>query len=269
MYREYWNLDQRPFDNTPDPAFFFKSAETAEIYARLLYALRSNSGAVMLTGDSGCGKTLITRTLIQDLEADSSECALVTSPYKNPLDFLREILYQLGENEVVDDHAQVLHRLSGLLYANFSAGKETAIIIDEGQLLESHEMLEQLRLLLNFQLNDAFLLTLVLVGQPELAQQVTEHPLLDERLSARAVLRPFAREEVGKYVEHRLDVAGRTEPIFAPAAIELIAQYSGGIPRRINQICDICLVIAFSRKVESVEEDLVYRLILNEEESRV
>ena len=269
MYREYWGLEQRPFDNTPDPTFLYKSPETMEVYARLLYALRSNSGAIMLTGDSGCGKTLMTRALIQDLDASSSEFALLTSPYKQPLDFLREILYQLGENEVAEDHAQIVHRLNGYLYDNFSAGKETAIIVDEGQLLADPQMFEQLRLLLNFQLNDAFLLTLVLVGQPQLAQQVMEHPQLDERLSARAVLRPFAREEVGKYVEHRLNVAGRKDPIFSHAALELVAQYSGGIPRRINQICDICLVIAFSRKVESVEEDLVYRLILNEEESRV
>ena len=270
MYRSYWKLLEKPFENTPDPRFLYKSAEILETYSRLLYAVRSNRGAVILTGDSGCGKTLLSRALIQELDPEKTDVALLANPCRNPEELLREILFQIGEEERDgEQRSQILHRLNALLYENFSAGKETVVVLDEAQLLEDDEFFEELTLLLNLQLNDAFLLTFVLVGHPSLAERIRENEPLDERLSARGIMRPLERSDVGPYIEQRLKVAGMEGSVFAPDAVEMVAEYSGGIPRRINHLCDICLVIGYSQQVQSIDEDLVYKLILNEEENRV
>jgi general secretion pathway protein A len=269
LYKSYWGLQEKPFENTPDPRFLYQSADTMETYARLLYALKSNRGAVLLTGESGCGKTLMARALIQGLDPERTDVALLANPCRHPDDLLPEILFQIGGDEPPQDRTQVVRQLNATLYDNFSAGRETAVIIDEGQLLENPKFFEEFCVLLNFQLNDAFLVTLVLVGQPLLAERVRNCANLDERLSARGVVRALEKEDVGPYIELRLSVAGRTAPAFSPDAVEMVAQHTGGVPRRINHLCDLCLVIGYSRKVDVVDEDLVYRLILNEGENRV
>ena len=209
------------------------------------------------------------RTLIQELSPDRVEVALITNPCRDPDDLLGEVLYQMGETELPGSRKDILHRLNELLYENFSSGKETVVVIDEGQLLEASDIFEEIRLLLNFQLNDAFLLTVLLVGQVQLGERVRMIPQLDDRLAARCLLKPLEKEEVSAYIRHRLEVAGRDDPTFSEGAIELVAQYSGGVPRRLNHICDTCLIIGYSRSVTEVDEELVHSLILNEEENRV
>lgn len=261
MYEAYWGLQEKPFENTPDPRFLYLPEEGEDVFNRLLYALKSNRGAVMLTGGSGCGKTLMARALIQELDQSKTEVALLTNPRWSADEFLREVLYQLGEEGNPETRSQIVHRLNEVLFENYSAGKETVVLIDEGQLIEAQSVLEEIRLLLNFQLNDAFLVTLMLVGQPSMAQQIREFPPLDQRIAARGALKPLTQEQVGGYIEHRLRVGGREEPIFTEEAISLIDQYSAGIPRKVNNICDIALVVGFSRKCEQIDGDRIRRLI--------
>jgi len=269
LYQDFWGLKEKPFENTPAPRFFFRSPTVTETFAKLLYAIKSNQGAVLLTGEAGCGKTMLSRSLVDELDPDKTEVALLTSPSPTPTDLLREILYQIGENQLDEDHTEIVHRLNGRLYDNFSLGKSTLVIIDEGQLLTDNSLFEEIRLLLNFQLNDAFLITLLLIGQPELGERIRNLSQLDDRLSARGILRPLERRDVGAYINHRMNVAGRSESAFSPEAVELISQYSGGIPRRLNHICDLCLVLSYSSQIDLVDEAMAYRIILDEEESYV
>ncbi len=262
MYEAYWGLAEKPFENTPDPRFLFQSDGASTVYRLALYALQNNRGAVMLTGDSGCGKTLMARALIQELDPNKTEVALLTNPRWNPEEFMLEILYQLGYDEELQGRAQIVHRLHEVFYQNFEAGKSTLVLIDEGQLIEEQAVLEEIRLLLNYQLNDAFLVSLLLVGQPKLAQMVRGFAPLDQRVVTRGSLRPLGIEEACEYVEHRLQVAGRAEPIFTADAVQLIVEeYSAGIPRKINNICDIALVVGFSRKLKEVDANWIKRLI--------
>ena len=176
----------------------------------MLYALRSNQGAILLTGEAGCGKTMLSRSLVAELEPDKTEVALLTSPSPTPTELLREILYQVGETHLDTGDTEIVHRLNGRLHDNFSLGKTTLVIIDEGQLLADDALFEGIRLLINFQLNDPCLITLLLIGQPELGERIRNLPQFDDRLSAPGLLRPLERREVGAYIEHRMSVAGRS-----------------------------------------------------------
>ena len=264
LYQEYWGLKEKPFENTPDPRFHYQSADGAEVFARLFYALGSNRGAAMLTGATGCGKTITARALVQEFDPERLDVAFVTRPARNAKEFLRELLYQLGEEPGASDRSGVVHRIHELLYANYSAHKVTLVLIEEGHLLRDQEILEEIRLLLNYKLDDAFMVTMLMVGQPPMAQRLGEFAGLDQRIAARGTVKPLTIPEVEEYVLHRLVVAGREEPIFSAGAIELIHAYSGGVPRKINNICDIALVIGSSRKLQSLDADWMDRLIRSE-----
>jgi len=265
LYEAYWGLREKPLENTPDPRFFYRSPACAEVYARLLHALRGNRGAALLTGAAGCGKTLMARVLLQELGPERTEVALVHHPCRTPEEFLREVLYQLGEDGRSEDRPQVVHRLHEVLYANHAAGKDTILVVDEGQTFAEPAIFEEVRLLLNFQLNDAFLITVLLLGQEALAEKVRGYPPLDQRLATRGALLPLRREEVSQYLAHRLRVAGGREPIFTPEAVEAVYEYSGGVPRRINNICDIALLVGFSRQLEEIDAEWMRRLIQAEQ----
>ena len=174
MYEEYWGLNTLPFENVPDPRFLYRSSQHEEALMRLLYATKSQKGAVMLTGEIGCGKTTLSRVFIQELSSDKYEIGLIANPCLSPIDLLKEILYQLGVDKSVDDKAGMLHALNEKMLENLNNGKKTIVVIDEAQAIESDVTLEELRLLLNFQLNEEFLVTLILIGQPELREKVAK-----------------------------------------------------------------------------------------------
>ena len=259
MYTDYWGLNELPFENVPDPRFFFPSAEHQEALLRLFYAANNRKGAAMLTGDVGCGKTIVSRTLIQDLPPDRYEVGLVANPSLSPVDFLREILYQLGRESTSESKLDLLHALNDQMVKNLNSGRETVVIIDEAQAIEDPDTLEELRLLLNFQLNDRFLLTLLLVGQPELRERISRIKQLDQRIAIKFHLGPLKQDEIRSYVQSRLDKAGLKRQIFWDDALGIIARASKGIPREINNICDICLLLGFGSKVEQIDANLVQK----------
>jgi len=261
MYEAYWGLGEKPFENTPDPRYLYRSEPVDDVFTRLVYALQSNRGAALLTGETGCGKTLVARALLQELDPEHTEIALLNTPNNAPAEFLHELLYQLGEETEMAERPRMVHRINELLFDYHAAGKQTVVIIEEGQLIDDDAVLEEIRQLLNFQLNDAFLVTLLLVGQPALVEHLRRYEPLDQRIATRGFLRPLSREDVPRYVAHRLTTAGRNEPVFTPEALDLVYEFSSGVPRQINNLCDIALVIGFSRKLEIIDEQAMRRLI--------
>jgi general secretion pathway protein A len=261
MYEKYWELSEKPFENTPDPQFLYYSNQHREALARLYYAVQEKKGAAMLTGEMGCGKTLLSRTLINDLDAEKFQPALIINPTLTPLQMLGEIGIQLGGREVFRDRISMMDALWEILKTNRKNGKWSVIIIDEAQQIKRTDVFQELRMLLNYQVEREFLLTLILLGQPELRDRINRLRAFKQRISIRCHLGRLDPGEVSIYINHRLSVAGGQKPIFANDALELISEYSGGIPRSINNICDMCLLVGFIDKTKEIDEAIVERTV--------
>ena len=266
MFLSYWGLKEKPFENTPDPKFMYYSVKHKEGLLNLLYAVNENKGAALLTGDVGCGKTLIARTLIARLDPQEFEVALITNPRFGEDDFVKEILFQFGLESINGSKIDLLHMFNDFLYNNARTGKNNVLVIDEAQLIIDKLILEEIRLLLNFQLDDRFLLTIILIGQPELKKTVRSMPQLDQRIGIRYHIEHLLFNDTINFINHRLKIAGREEPIFTDNAIRQIYDYSKGIPRKINNICDLCLVMGVARNLKSIDHDVVHELTAAEKE---
>lgn len=269
MYNEYWKLKEKPFENTPDPRFIYYSSKHEEALSRMLYCIREKKGAGMLTGDYGSGKTLLSRILLKELSSDRYCDVLIFNPVLSPLEFLREIAYQLGRDNVPDNKVDIIHALNGILYDNYSKGKDTVILIDEAQAIINDEVFEELRLILNFQLNNAFLLTLILLGQPELSKKISAIPQLTQRVAIRYFLSGLDETETYGYIRHRLSIAGRSEEVFNEAALGFIFRASQGLPRVINNICDMSLLVGFGAKKSIIDEAIVREVIRDLEDGQI
>lgn len=261
MYETYWGLKEPPFDNSPNPKFFYLSPEHEEALVRLMYAVQQRKGCAMLTGEYGCGKTTLSRALIQRLEAERYEIGLLTNPSWTAIDFLREVLYQLGIEGKGTAKTDLLHQLNDVFYRNFQAGRDTVIMVDEAQLIDDDAVFEELRLLLNFQTDDRFLVTLLLIGSPELAAKVRRLKHLDQRIAIRYHLNTLDDTHTLAYVAHRLLMAGQSARIFTETAVKLIFDFTRGTPREINNICDIALLVGYSKKVHEIDERIVAEVI--------
>ncbi|MFP6889235.1 MAG: AAA family ATPase, partial [Nitrospinota bacterium] len=230
-------------ENLPNPDFLYFSPKHEEALTRLIYAAQGRKGAAMLTGDASMGKTTLTRAFIRQLDEDRYDIGLVANPSLQPVEFLKEILYQLDVQEATDSKVELLRLLNEKMLANIQANKDTIVIVDEAQAIEDERTLEELRLLLNFQMNDRFLLTLILVGQPELLKKVEKIPQLSQRISIKYHLSPLDYMDTVKFIFFRLKVAGLEKSIFSEEAIKEIFKVSDGIPRRIVNLCDLCLLV--------------------------
>ncbi len=215
----------------------------------------------MLTGDIGCGKTLISRVYTKKLiEEGAAGVSLLPNPPLGPIELLQEILYQLGITELPDSKTKLLQILNKRMIHNMEEHKETVIIIDEAQIL-NEETFEEARLLLNFQSNDRFLLTLILLGQTELRVKIRQIRQLDQRIAIRYHLRPFPFLDTARYIMFREKKAGFTRNVFSTKAMKTIHKYTRGLPREINSVCDMSLLIAFNKKRDFIDSGTVESVI--------
>jgi len=255
-YTNYWGLRALPFDNVPDPRFYVPCLQHDAAHRWLNYGIQTRKGILLLTGDIGCGKTLLSRRLIVGLSPARYDVALVANPALSPSEMLDEVLSQFGLGPVRSKAAR-LQMLNERLQLNEQRGISSVLVVDEAQAIESVNGFEELRLLTNFQLNDRFLLTVVLIGQPELRCRVEDIPQLSQRIAVRAHLGPFTAEETTAYIGARMGaVTDRTE-VFTKEAMAFIYEQSRGIGRVINALCDQCLFAGAIEQVAQIDGRLV------------
>lgn len=257
MYEAYWGFSEKPFQNTPDPRFLYYSQQHQEVLSRLIYAVRERVGAAMLTGAFGSGKTLIAKIVLGELSGERYRTAYVANPRLNEVELLRMIFYQLTASHAALSKTDVLNAMGEVLSDTVRNGKDVVVVIDEAHTIEDPSVVEELRLLLNFQTANRFLLTLLLLGQPELKAKVEHNIQLEQRINIKCHLENLDLKDTASYIAHRLKVAGRAQPIFTDKAVGLIYNYSGGLPRRINRLCDVCLLAGFGKKTDKVDETIV------------
>ncbi len=261
MYLDYWQLERKPFENSPDSSFFFYSEGHRAALEKLTYAARERKSLALLTGEHGCGKTTLVWALAKALEADKFRVGIVNNPRLTEIELLNEVVYQLGEDRQTDKMLELSRMMGDLLFRAVEEDQHTVVIIDEAQLITDADVMEQLRLLLNYQLEDRCMLTLVLSGQPELGERVRAMPQLDQRVAVRHHLTPLGPDDTRSYIEHRLRIAGRSESPFTEEAIRAVCAQTGGVPRRINNVCDLALMEAARQKLSSISADLIRSLV--------
>lgn len=246
MYENFFGFNERPFKLVPNPAYLFLSKSHEEVLAHLAYAVIQGDGFMDITGEVGTGKTTLCRAFIDNLD-NNTNVAYIFNPNLNSVQLLKAINDEFTIKSDTDNTKDLIDHLNAFLIEQKTKGKNTILLIDEAQNL-TKDVLEQLRLLSNLETARHKLLHIILVGQPELKETLNSHELrqLGQRISLSCRIIPLTYKELIQYIEHRIHIASRESDItFSRAAYRSIYEYSRGIPRLINMICDRSLLTAF------------------------
>ncbi len=257
MYEEFWGLKSLPFENTPDPQNFFECRQHLEALSRLHYVVQERKACGVLTSPYGCGKTLVLRRLAMELASKGYRFSFVNNPRLSDLDMLRLILHGFTGGNVPVQKGDVLISLEHVFSETARDGKHAVVIIDEAHAIEAPVIFEELRLLLNFQTDKHYMLSLLLAGQPELSARIENNNQLNQRVSIKYNLAPLAPEDTAQYIDHRIKAAGAKAPLFSATNLALIQKYSGGIPRWINNIAHLALMNAFLRGAREMTDEII------------
>ena len=258
MYQDFFGLHEKPFSIAPDPRYLYMTEQHREALAHLLFGVGDEGGFILLTGEVGTGKTTICRSLLDRLP-DNTDVAFIVNPRLS----VDELLQSICDDLFIDypANASIKDLVDGLnqfLLTAHASGRNTILIIDEAQNL-ADEVLEQLRLLTNLETNEKKLLQLILLGQPELNDKLSQISLrqLAQRVTARFHLKPLSESESIAYVQHRLYVAGYRGELFSKSALKCIHSQSAGVPRLVNVICDRAMLGAYAEGQSLIEFPVV------------
>ena len=260
IYCGHFGLTREPFNITPDPNFLYMSVSHREALAQLVYGIKARRGFVVLTGEVGTGKTTMIQCLLDELNS-TTKTALIFNMVVSPKDLLRYVCEKFGlvalqeSLKEIHDYVSLLERF---LLESYRKGENVALIIDEAQNL-STEVLENVRLLSNFETAQDKLLQILLVGQPELGARLNASELrqIKQRVALRHHLTPLNYTDCEKYIAKRLEIAGGSISLFGPKAIDAVHKYSGGIPRLVNIICDNALLTVYALRKDKVEAGMI------------
>ena len=259
MYEEYYGFKELPFNVTPDPRFLYRSASHRDALAYITYGIFQKKGFIAVTGEVGVGKTTVVNAFI-DLFQPSLEVAFVFTT-KFPFDqLLYLVCNDFGLEVDGQNKAQMLMTLNRFLIEQYENNRNTVLIIDEAQNL-SPDVLEELRMLSNLETRDRKLIQIMLVGQPELETMLNLNEMrqLRQRIPGICRIPILSREDLERYIEYRLDIAGKHNggPVFTKDAMEEIFHYSGGTPRLINVLCDRSLLIGYVSNTRTIDGRIV------------
>jgi len=262
MYEAYFGLQERPFSKTPDPRFLFLSKGHREALARMQYAVEERD-LVLLTGEIGCGKTTLSRALMDTLD-DSFKVVCLINPRLTPLEFLSSLARHLGVVEPARFKVDLLEQIGKILFEYYENDMTPVVVIDEAQLVPHKETFDEIRLLTNFQLDDRNLISIVLMGQPELKQRLRHRAYepLRQRIGMQFELKPLSQAEISEYLDFRVVTAGGKPGLFSEEAVAAVYSYSNGTPRMINHAASLALLECFGRGEARIEQSVVDAVML-------
>ena len=263
MYLEHWKLNARPFENCKEDLFYYPSESHQAALLKLRYAIENRRAVAALCGPVGIGKSLLLKRLGDQLADEFSPFCSVVYPKMDAEQLMRHIVHKLdpASLEGFREPSADLECFEAFLRKNVSAGRQAIIVIDEAHLLEDNQLLEPLRLMLNIAADAVAgesAWTLILAGQANLLSQVERHRALDERVAVKCVLNRMLLEESAAYIQHRIHAAGGdSDTIFSESAIQRLHSLTQGIPRRINRLCDLALMVGYAEESSTITEDMI------------
>ncbi|MFH1847475.1 MAG: AAA family ATPase [Candidatus Omnitrophota bacterium] len=262
MYLDFYGLKENPFNVTSDPSFLYLSHTHKEALNHLLYGINQRKGFVEITGEVGAGKTTLCRALLNKLD-ERTKTSIVFNSNLPETQLLEAIVNDFGILPARRSKVIFIRQLNDFLLEQLALGNNSVLIIDEAQNLRL-STLETIRMLSNLETEKEKLLQIILVGQPQLRDKLNSPDLLQlrQRISVRFHVRALGKHEIQRYIEHRLNIAGNNNRVsFTPEAYDHIYNYTKGIPRIINIICDKALLLGFVRETNFIEHDLIQRSI--------
>ena len=257
MYEAFYGFSDKPFGLLPDPAFLYLSRKHAAALSMLEYTLSDQAGFVVVTGEVGCGKTILVRRFLKLVDRDTT-IGLISNTHSAFGDLLHWILVAFDIRPPTDDKSALYRALIEFLVEQYAAGRRTILVVDEAQNM-SLEVLEELRLLSNLNADKDLLLQIIMVGQPELLDKLRRTDLrqFTQRIAVNYHLPPLDYPETRAYIRHRLLVARGRPDIFTEAAVAAVYCCTGGTPRLINLICDMALVYGYAEALEQIDIDTI------------
>ena len=262
LYIEHFGLTIRPFALTPDPDFLYWPQSHQRAYTMLEYGVRAHAPITLITGEVGAGKTTLLLHLVRSLGSEMT-VGLVSNPHGSRAELLRWVLHALEQPaELEESYVDLFSRFQSFLLSEYASGRSVVLIFDEAQNLNA-EALEELRMFININSGKDEVLQLVLIGQPELRALVSRPNMRQfaQRVAASYHLTAMDLKTVRGYIPHRLFVAGCEKRVFATAAVNLIYNVTGGVPRLVNQLCDLAMVYAFTKGKTVVTAATVQQVI--------
>lgn len=258
-YLEYYGLKEQPFTNSINNRFYYNSSQHGEALLRLKYAVSTMKGLAVLLGGTGTGKTTLARRMLDELNENEYESALLVIIHSSITAewLLKKIAMQLGVDEIPEDKVNLLSKVYHRLVEIHEAGKKAVVLIDEAQMLNSREIMEEFRGLLNLEVPGGKLVSFVFFGLPELDDVLSLDEPLKQRVAVKFRLKSFLSATTEEYVRHRLHIAGSDNEVFNREALDSIHLFSRGIPRLINTICDNAMLEGFLTKRNMIGRDII------------
>lgn len=258
-FLNYYGLREHPFSNVVDNRFYYNSHQHANSLIKLKHAIDARRGLSVVIGDIGSGKTTLARRLLEELDEASYEAALLVIIHSTVSSewLLKKLALQIGITDVKHDKVELLGQLYRRLLEINDEGKVAVVLMDEVQMLNSREIMEEFRGLLNMEMPEGKMINLIFFGLTDLENVLSLDEPLKQRVAMRVMLKAFNEDDTTGYILHRLKVAGSTREIFTPAAINAVHRFSTGLPRLINTICDNALLEGFLMKSDIIDEEVI------------
>lgn len=263
MYLNFYGFEREPFNITPDSSFLFSSQRHRDALASLEYGINNRKGFIALTGEIGSGKTTLCRALLKRLNPEKTRIALILNPELNAVELLQSINAEYGLPHDSESKRELLQTLNTFVLQQYEQDHNCVLLIDESQRL-TPDALEQVRLISNLETETTKLIQIALVGQPELDDllHLPELEQLNQRITVRFHIGPLTEEEMAEYIDHRIAVAKPDHRVhFEKKALKLLYRHTGGIPRKINVVCDRVLLMAFVQETFKITEEIARKSI--------